>query len=88
MTPFLPGHTFQNGEAQQAELGRLTCFKFLHDIVNIAKIQRQYSWDVRGWCGDKKEGIFLSVDTPREKNKSLSNIQSRPSVGWFHGQSQ
>ena len=36
----------------------------------IAKIHRIYSWDVRGWCSDKKEGIFLSVDPFKEKTKT------------------
>ena len=52
------------------ELGQLTCFTSLQDIMNIAKIRREYSWDVRGWCTDKRElGIFLSVD-PFKENKT------------------
>ena len=35
--------------------------------MNIAKIHRHYSWDVRGWCSDWKEGIFLSVYPFEEK---------------------
>ena len=35
--------------------------------MNIAKIHRLYSWDVRGWYSDRKEGIFLSVDPFKEK---------------------
>ena len=66
-----------------AKLGRLTCFKSLRDIVN--KIHRQYSF---GWCGDKKEGIFLSVDPFKEKNKSTSDPLSGPSAGGSYDQSQ
>ena len=35
--------------------------------MNIAKIHRLYSWDVRGWCSDKKEGILLKVDAFKER---------------------
>ena len=65
-----------------AKLGRLTFFKSLLDIVNIAKIHSQYSRDVRGWCSDKKDKIFLSVDPFKEKNKSTSDTSSRPPVAW------
>ena len=58
----------KTGRVSTAKLGRLTYFKSLRDIVNIAKIHRQYSWDVRGWCSVKKEGIFLSVDPFKEKS--------------------
>ena len=60
---------FKTGRLNTFKLGRLTCSKSLRDIVNIAKIHRQYSWHVRGWCSDKKEGIFLSVETFEEKNQ-------------------
>ena len=62
--------------------------EYLQDIVNIAKIHRQYSWDVRGWSSVIKEGIFLSVDPTKKKNKSTSDPSSRSSEGRFYGQSQ
>ena len=37
--------------------------------MNIAKIHKQYPWDVRSWCSEKKEGIFLSVDLSKKKNQ-------------------
>ena len=62
----------KTGRVNTSKLGQLTCFKSLREIVNIAKIHRHYSWDVRGWCGDKKEGT------------STSDLLSRPSVGRFY----
>ena len=47
--------------------GQLTGFESLRDIVNIAKIHWHYSWDDRGSCSDKKDGIFLSVYLFTEK---------------------
>ena len=32
---------------------------FAEHREHIAKIHRQYSWDVRGCCSDKEEGIIL-----------------------------
>ena len=58
---------FLTGRVYTSKLDQLPCFNFLRDIVNIAKIYRQYSRDVRGWCSDKKEGIFRSVDPFKEK---------------------
>ena len=78
---FLAGHTFETRRLNTAELGQL------RDIVNITKIHRQYSWDVRRWCSDKKEGIFLSVSPFKEK-KSTSDPSCRLSAGRFYGQSQ
>ena len=42
--------------------------------MNIAKIDRQYSWHVRGWCSDNKKGIFLSVDPFKEKNNQYQTL--------------
>ena len=56
-------------------------FKSLWDTKNIAKIHRRYSWDVHGWCSDKKEGIFLIVDPFKEK-KSTLDPSSRASAAW------
>ena len=67
MTAFQTGQTFQIRKAQQAKLGGLTCLKSLRVIVNIAKIHRQYLLDVRDWCSDKKEELFLSVDHSKKK---------------------
>ena len=54
-TTFLTGHIFKNLELiYTVELGRFPCFESLPYIVNIAKIQRFYSWDVSDWCSDKK----------------------------------
>ena len=33
------------------------------------------SWDVRGWCSDKKQGIFLSVDLFKEKKTNQQIIK-------------
>ena len=67
----------------RAKLAGLRCFKSFRDIVNIAKIHRQYSWDVHGWCTDKKEGIFRSVDPFIEKNKSTLNPYLDPQQAGF-----
>ena len=83
MITFISGHIFQTGWLKTAKLGQLTCSISLYDIVNIAKIRRQYSWDVRGWYTDKKEGIFFNVDPFKEKKST-----STPSAGGFYGQSQ
>ena len=56
--------------------------------MKIAKIHMQYSWDGRGWCSDKKEGIFLSVDRFNEKIKSTSDPSSRTLAGKFYGQTK
>ena len=53
---------FQTRRFKTPKFGQLTYFTSLRDIVNIAKIHRLYSWVVRGWCSDEKEGLFLSVD--------------------------
>ena len=33
------------------------------------QIHMYHSLDVRGWCSDKKKGIFLSVDPFKEKKQ-------------------
>ena len=55
---FPSGSHISKREGSKDKLSRLTCFKSLRDIVNIAKIHRQYSWDVRGWCSNKKRTDF------------------------------
>ena len=64
----------KTGRVNTPKFGQLTCFKYLRDIVNIAKIHRHYSWDVRGLCSDKKEGTSTSTSDP----------SSRPSAGRFY----
>ena len=73
---------FRTPRFKTPKLDQLTDFISLQDIVNIAKIHRLYSWDVRGWCSDKKEGIILSVDTFKEENKSTLDPSSRPPSAW------
>ena len=34
--------------------------------------------DVRGWCSDKKEGIFLSVDPFKEKKLNSETLHLDP----------
>ena len=70
---FLTATHIRTERVNTAKLGRLTCFESLWDIVNIAKIHRQYSWDVRGWCSSKKKIIiFVSVDPFKERNNATS----------------
>ena len=57
---------------------QLACLTSLQDIVNIAKIHRLYSWDVRGGCSDKKEGILLSVDPFKEKTNQHRTLYLDP----------
>ena len=47
-------------------------------------MHRQYSWVVRGWCNDKKEGIFLGVYPYKEKNqhRTLHLDPQRTEVLW------
>ena len=81
MTAFLTMLTvtyFKTESLYTAKLGRLTCFISLRDIVNIAKIHRLYSWDVRGWCSDEKEGIFHSVDPFKEKTNQHRTLHTDP----------
>ena len=59
---------FQTRRFNTYKLGQLTS---LRDIENIAKIHRQYSWDVRGRCTDTNEGIFLSV-VPFKEEKQIN----------------
>ena len=59
-------------------LGLLCIIKFLLDIVNIAKIHRRYSRDVRIWCSDKKENIPLSVDPYKEKTNQHRTLHPDP----------
>ena len=47
---------FQTRRLDTPKRVQLTCFT-------------SYSWDVPGWCSDKKGEIFLSVDPFKEKNK-------------------
>ena len=86
--PFTNGpHFSKHGGSTNLNSANCHVLHLLRDIVNIAKIHRWYSWDVRGWCSDKKEGIFLSADPFKEK-KSSSDPSSRPSDGRFYGQTQ
>ena len=66
-----------------SKLGPLICSKSLWDIVNIAKIHRQYSWDIRGWCSQKEEGIFLSVDPLKEKTNQHQTLRLDPQRAGF-----
>ena len=68
---------FQTERVNTSKHGQLTCFKYLRDNVNIVKIHRQYSWDVRGWCSDKKG--FSSVLTPfNPLTAKLFNLNFHP----------
>ena len=49
----------------------------------IAKIHRQYSWDVRGWCRDKKKGIYHSVDPFEEKKNQHRTLHLDPQHAGF-----
>ena len=58
-------------------------FKSLRDIVNIAKIHRQYLRDARGCRSDKKKGIFLSVDLFKEKTNQHRTLHLAPQQAGF-----
>ena len=65
---------FRIGRFKTPKLGQLTYLTSLQDIMNIAKIHRFYSWDVRGWCSDKEEGILLNVDAFCKRVLSVTQI--------------
>ena len=69
---------FRIGRFKTPKFLQFTCVTYLQDIVNIAKIHRLYSWDLRGWCSDKKEVIFYLL----KKDESTSDPSSRPPAGW------
>ena len=59
----------QTRRVNTSELGQLTS---LWDALNIAKIHRLYSFDVCGWCSDKKEGFLLGVVLILSKKKQIN----------------
>ena len=61
-----------------SELGQLTCSTSLWDAMKIARIHRLYSFDVRGWCSDKKEGFLLAVDPFKEKTNQHRTLYLDP----------
>ena len=77
------GYTGQTGGLDTNQLGQLTSYKSLRGIVNIAKIRRQYSWDVCGWCSDKKKRFSLtSVDTFKEKTNQHRTFYPQRAGKW------
>ena len=67
-----------------AKLGRLTCFKSLRDIVNIAKIHRQYSWDVRSaGVVTKKKGFSSVLTLSKKKTNQHQTLHLDPQRAGF-----
>ena len=54
--------------------------------MKIAKIHKQYSCNVRGWCSEKKEVIFLSV--LKEITNQHRTLYLDPQREGCYGQSQ
>ena len=64
-------HRFHNGPHISKQKGSTRLNSFVCHVQNLCGIAPKYTGNinVRGWCSDKKGGIFLSVDPFKEKNQ-------------------
>ena len=60
------------------KFGQLTYFTSLRDIVKIVKIHRLCSWDVRGWCSDKKQRDFPRFGSFQKKKNQHRTFHLDP----------
>ena len=70
---------FRTRRYKTPKFGQLTYFTSFRDIVNIAKIDRLYSWDVRDWCSDEK-GFSTVLILSRKKQINIVPFDYTPSA--------